>query len=166
MTSAHDVNGPLSPEQAVAAERAIQRCILNYCRGIDRCDPELVASSFFEDGTVDYGSFKGLGSVFAKNATTSLRNNAVATKHFPAAPVIDFTSATTAESETQVLAWHRCSNEGGEYLENFAGRYFDQLELRDGEWRIAHRTLTHDWDAKFMVEPAFTPGRFNPSPRN
>jgi hypothetical protein len=166
MTTASELNGPLTPAEAVEAERAMRRCILNYCRGIDRCDAGLVASAFHADGTVDYGSTKGLGSDFAKNATTSLRAYAIATKHFPSDSIFEFTSRTTAESETQVLAWHRCSNDGGEYLENFAGRYFDTFELRDGDWRISHRRLTHDWDAKFMVEPAFTPGRFVPSPRN
>ena len=122
MTTPQELNGPLSPEAAIAAERAMRRCILNYCLGIDRCDPELVASAFHGDGTADYGSFKGLGADFAKHATTSLRGYAIATKHFPSDTVFSFTSLTTAEAETQVLAWHRCSNDGGEYLENFAGR--------------------------------------------
>lgn len=165
MTTPQELNGPLSPDVAIAAERAMRRCILNYCLGIDRCDPELVASAFHADGTADYGSFKGLGADFAKHATTSLRGYAIATKHFPSDTVFSFTSLTTAEAETQVLAWHRCSNDGGEYLENFAGRYFDTFELRNGDWRIAHRRLTHDWNQKLMVEPAFAPDRFVQSPR-
>jgi hypothetical protein len=27
----------------------------------------------------------------------------------------------------------------------FAGRYVDRFERREGEWRIARRTVVHDW---------------------
>ena len=51
--------------QRLLDERAIHRCLLDYCRGVDRGDPELVASVYHADGTDDHGSFKGLGSDFA-----------------------------------------------------------------------------------------------------
>ena len=165
MATAAEVNGPLASVDAADAERAIRRAILQYCKGIDTCDAELVMKAFHADATADYGAMQGPAADFAKGATAKLREYAIATKHFPSDSLIEFTSATTAEVETQVIAWHRCSNEQGEYLENFAGRYFDSFECRNGDWRIAHRRLTHDWDIKHMVEPAFPAGRYHPSPR-
>ena len=45
-------------------------------------------------------------------------------------------------------------------LETFGGRYVDRFERRDGEWKIAHRTVVHEWDKVEHVELAFPPGRF------
>ena len=56
-------------------------------------------------------------------------------------------------------------------LETFGGRYVDRFERRDGEWRIAHRNLVHEWDKVEHVELAFPPGRYpeggrsDPQPR-
>ena len=165
VTTVPEACGPLSSVDAHAATMAIQRCLLDYCRGIDRCDAELVASVYHPDATDDHGSFVGLGIDFARLATDKLRRHAIATTHFCNPPHIVFTSATTADVETQVLAWHRCRDDSGEYLEKFCGRYFDRFECRNGDWRIAHRALTHDWDAIERVTNAFPSGRFTPSPR-
>ncbi len=159
----HDAT--LSASEAAVAERAIRRCLVDYCRGIDRCDADLVASVYHPDATDDHGSFVGLGIDFARRATGKLRTYARATTHFIGEPVIDFESASVAHVETPVLAWHRVADDRGEFLENFCGRYFDRFECRDGDWRIADRRLTHDWDNKVRVENAFPPGTFAPSPR-
>lgn len=156
----------MTPAQATEAERAIRRCLLDYCRGIDRCDADLVASVYHPDATDDHGSFVGLGIDFARRATEKLRSYALATTHFIGEPIIEFTSATEAEVETQVVAWHRVADQAGEFLENFCGRYFDRFECRDGDWRIADRRLTHDWDNKVRVDRAFPIGTFAPSPRS
>ena len=165
MAKISEVNGPLGSIEAADAERAIRRAILLYCKGIDTCDADLVMQAFHADATTDYGAAQGAAADFAKGATAKLREYAIATKHFPSDSIINFTSATEAEVETQIIAWHRCSNERGEYLENFAGRYWDTFECRDGDWRIAHRKLAHDWDILHNVEPAFPSGRYHPSPR-
>ncbi len=147
------------------AERAIRRALLDYCRGIDRCDADLVASAYHPDATDDHGGFRGSGADFARYATEKLRDHAEATMHVIGDSIIDFDDEHTARVETTVLAWHRCRDDEGPYLERFGGRYFDTFECRDGRWRIAHRLVTHDWDVKERIEPAFTPGRFTPSPR-
>lgn len=166
MVRPETVDGPLDARSAAAAERAIRRCLVDYCRGIDRCDADLVASVYHSDATDDHGSFVGLGVDFARLATAKLRSYARATTHFIGEPIIDFVSPTVAEVETPVLAWHRVTDAHGEFLENFCGRYFDRFECRDGDWRIADRRLTHDWDNKVPVDPAFPPGTFSPSPRS
>jgi ketosteroid isomerase-like protein len=152
-------------DDAVVAEREIRRRLLDYCRGIDRCDADLVASVYHPDATDDHGGFSGSGIDFARYATEKLREHAEATMHVIGDSLIDFTSDTTADVETPVLAWHRCRDDDGPYLERFGGRYFDTFERRDGAWKITHRLVTHDWDAKERVTPAFPPARFTPSPR-
>lgn len=166
MVRPETVLGSLDPLSAATAERAIRRCLTDYCRGIDRCDAVLVASVYHPDGTDDHGSFVGSGIDFARLATTKLRAYARTTTHFIGEPIIDFVSPTVAEVETPVIAWHRVADAEGEFLENFCGRYFDRFECRDGDWRIADRRLTRDWDTKVRVEQAFPPGTFAPSPRS
>ena len=46
-------------------------------------------------------------------------------------------------------------------LETFGGRYVDRFERRDGEWRIAHRTVFRTWDKVEHVELPFPPGGYN-----
>jgi SnoaL-like domain len=147
------------------AERAIRRRLLDYCRGIDRCDATLVASVYFEDSTDEHGTFSGLGVDFARYATDRLRAHAEATHHVIGDSIIDFDDDRTARVETPVLAVHRCRDTDGPYLERFGGRYLDTFECREGDWRIRHRVVAWDWDAKERVEPAFPAGRFTPSPR-
>lgn len=169
MTERAGLPTPLAADVArFIAERQIRRVLLEYCRGIDRCDAELVASVYHPDGTDDHGSFVGLGREFATYAIERLRTHAVATAHVIGDSIIDFVDTLevpTALVETTVMAWHRCRDGDGEYLERFGGRYFDRFEHRDGNWKIAHRGLTHDWDVKERIVPAFPPGRFTPSPR-
>lgn len=149
----------------LVAEAAIRRRLLEYCRGIDRCDAALVAGCYHADGTDDHGSFSGLGRDFAVYATESLSRHALSTTHMIGDSLYDWVDATTVDVETQVLAVHRCANDDGEYLERFGGRYFDRFTELDNEWRIAERRLTWDWDAREPVARAFPPDRFRPSPR-
>jgi len=148
--------------QRVFDERAIHRCLLDYCRGVDRGDPELVASVYHADGTDDHGSFKGLGSDFAIYVTTRLPERYQATQHTIANTMIDFVGDDVANVESQVCARHVRPPrvDEGLMLETFGGRYVDRFERRDGAWKIARRLVVHEWN---MVEPvtlAFPPERF------
>ena len=146
-------------------EREIRRRLLDYCRGIDRCDAELVASVYHADATDDHGVFNGLGVDFAHYATSRLRDHCEATMHFLGDSIIDF-DGLLANVETYVLAWHRCRDDDGVFHERFGGRYVDRFERRDGTWRIAHRLCIREWDAKDRVELAFPPGRFTEGRRD
>jgi hypothetical protein len=50
------------------AERAIERVLTSYSRGVDRFDFDLVRSCYWPDGTDDHGSFSG-------GVTTSSRSS-------------------------------------------------------------------------------------------
>ncbi len=45
--------------ELMLAERAIQRVLTSYSRGVDRFDFETVRSCYWPDGTDDHGSFVG-----------------------------------------------------------------------------------------------------------
>ena len=147
--------------QRLLDERAIQRRLVDYCRGVDRGDAALVASVYHPDATDDHGSFKGLGIDFAEYVTSRLRDRYDATMHSIANTVIDFTADDTARVESHVCArQRRIDDDGLVVVETFGGRYVDRFEQRDGEWKIAHRTVVHEWDKVEHVDLAFPPGRF------
>ena len=147
-------------------ERAILRRLADYCRGVDRGDAALVASVYHPDGTDDHGSFKGLGVDFAEYVTSRLAERYEATMHTIANQIIDFTGPDSANVECHVCARQRRTDDGRVVLETFGGRYVDRFERRDGEWKIAHRTVVHEWDKVEHVDLAFPPGRFTEGPRS
>ena len=52
----------------------------------------------------------------------------------------------SARVETHVVSYHRVDYGGGDEHDTcIGGRYLDRLEKRDGEWRIADRTMLYDW---------------------
>ena len=146
------------------AERDIRRRLVDYCRGIDTCDADLVASAYHEGAYDDHGGFKGDGHEFAVYATKALRRYR-ATMHSIGASQIDFRSATEADVVTYVIAQHVGVDNGGEFVEHFGGEYQDRFELRDGDWKIAHRVCVHRWDKREHVELAFAPGTFTEAER-
>jgi hypothetical protein len=145
--------------QRLLDERAIERRLVDYCRGVDRGDAPLVASVYHPDGTDDHGSFQGRGADFAQYVTRRLERYD-ATMHTIANTTIDFTGRDTANVECHVCARQRRSDDDGVVLETFGGRYVDRFERRNGDWRIAHRVLVHEWDKVERVELAFPPGRY------
>jgi len=147
-------------------ERAIERCLVDYCRGVDRGDAALVASVYHPDGTDDHGSFKGLGVDFAQHVVRRLAERYEATMHTIGNPRIEFSAPDVAHVESHVCARHRGTDEDGTLLMTFGGRYVDRFERRDGEWRIAHRTVLHEWNQVEHVEPAYAPGHFRDGVRS
>lgn len=146
--------------QRLLDEREIFGRLVDYCRGVDRGDAPLVASVYHPDGTDDHGSFRGLGSEFAEYVTRRLGERYAATMHTIGNTTIRFDGPDLALVESHVCARQRRDEGTTTVLETFGGRYVDRFERRAGAWRIAHRTVVHEWDKVERVEPAFPPGRF------
>jgi SnoaL-like domain len=153
--------GPIDQElQRLLDEAAIHRRLVDYCRGIDRLDTELVASVYHADATDDHGSFKGLGVEFAGFATERLRDRYEMTMHSIGNTIIEFTGSDTAHVESHVCARHLRRDDSGPVLDTFGGRYIDRFERRAGEWKIADRIVVHEWDNIERITSAYAPGRF------
>jgi hypothetical protein len=152
--------------QRLLDEHAIRRRLLEYCRGVDRLDADLVRGVYHPDGTDDHGSFVGLGVDFADYVVRRLGETCEATMHVVGDSIIDFAGADTAFVETQVHAYQQRRDEQGPFLETFGGRYVDRFERRHGDWKIAHRLVVHDWDKVERIQPAFAPAKFTDGIRN
>ena len=123
--------------QALLDERAIVEVITRYSRGLDRCDEALLISCYHSDGIDDHGSFKGLGSDFAKYIVDRYRNGPM-TQHVVTNIRIEL-DGDVAYGETYVEM--RSAGVDGSPQSGF-GRYIDVFTRRDGEWRISERRVT------------------------
>jgi hypothetical protein len=113
----------------------ISDCVVRYARGLDRHDAVLIASAFWPDAQVNYGTrFSGPRDEFVEWANELEALNEYHT-HLLGSQSVDL-DGDVAHVETYVWYIVR-TREGLERLG--AGRYIDVLERRSGEWRIALR---------------------------
>lgn len=153
----------------VLAKDAIADAAIRYCRGIDRCDADVVKSAYHPDAYDDHGTFKGNAWEFAEYATVALRRYRATMHAIMNHLVTDVdVAAGTAKGEIYCQAFHLHESDGHQTVDWWWGRYIDQYTCRDGDWRIAHRVCVHEWTMELPIERAmpiaaelFTNGSFD-----
>jgi hypothetical protein len=134
--------------QEISDRLEIDDVLMQYYRGVDRLDLDLVRSCFHPDAQCDYGPwFKGDLEHFLTylGGPTSL-GGFVRTVHFAGNTLIAV-DGDTARSEVVVIAHHEPTAEhdwAGAFVVVWL-RYVDRLERRDGRWRIADRKVAVEW---------------------
>lgn len=141
--------------------------LTRYCRALDRCDVELMKSVYWPDGFDDHGVFKGNAQEFAEFIVREIQTWFEVTMHAICNVHMEV-KEDVAHTEAYLFAYHRVSGQGRMVEEVFGptyikhltgrdtgpvphdffygGRYVDRLEKRNGEWRIAKRTVVMDWN--------------------
>jgi hypothetical protein len=119
-----------------------------YARGIDRRDEELVRSVYFEDATDDHGyGFSGSGwdlATATRRDGTGFPVQWTATTHFLGQSYIEIVDGG-ALSETYFISYSRSDDDSGTPWDIvISGRYVDRWEHRDGDLKIAYRTVVYD----------------------
>jgi hypothetical protein len=140
--------------ELLLAERAIERVLTRYSRGVDRYDFDLVRSCYWPDGTDDHGSFVGPVDDFIPFVRVALERFE-RTMHFLGNMLIEVDLAgDVARAETYCVAYHRFDDAAGHPTDMWAGlRYVDRFERRNGEWRIQSRVCAYEWRRTDLVEP-------------
>lgn len=133
---------------ALAAERAIQRVVQEYGRGVDEGDFERVRACFHEDATVTYGSREPGRRDEIVAWLEKVKPLMAGWSHYFGAPIIDLRLADgVADAQTwciNVLSFHPDGK--GVATRRIAGLlYSDRFERRDGDWRIARRRNQSEW---------------------
>lgn len=122
----------------------IRACVARLARGEDRRDAAMISASYWPDSVTDYGVFKGDFAAYLAwvvPGADAITN----TQHVLGQSHIEL-AGDTALVETQVVSYHRVDYGGGDEHDTcIGGRYLDRFEKRDGEWRIAERTMLYDW---------------------
>lgn len=135
-------------EELAATVRELQdrheiwECLLRYSRGVDRFDRDLIRSAYHPDAVDDHGKFVGGPEEFIEWAMRQHTEAHLGHLHnlFNHTCELD---GETAHAETYFM--FAGMNRRGVPLVLNGGRYLDRLERRDGEWRIAYRTVVRDW---------------------
>lgn len=141
---------------AMLTHHAIRQCATRYVRGADRHDDELLASAFWPDAQINYGSlFTGNRDAFV--AWVEMRHSTawVAHTHNITNQTIVMDGADAADVESYCVWLLRRADDTGVLA---CGRYIERYERRGGEWRILIRELITDVAFKaecFPTDPRF-----------
>lgn len=141
-------------------KQEIHDVLMRYCRGIDRCDEELLRSVYHPDATDNHGQFNGKAADFIPWALQSLRRDE-RTTHFLCNELIDV-QGDAAHCESYLFAVHRRKTKDGTATKDltFGGRYVDRFERREGVWKIAHRQVIFEWSRIDPVEESYALEQF------
>jgi hypothetical protein len=126
--------------QHLLDKQAIREAVIRYCRGVDRCDPDLIASAYHPDAVDIHGRHHFTGETVGQGIVEVVRSAKVAMNHVTN-QLITLHGDGTAGSETYFSVWQNTEIDGEERLILALGRYVDRFECRAGEWKIAHRLV-------------------------
>jgi ketosteroid isomerase-like protein len=141
--------------QEIMDKQSITDRLLDYARGVDRIDRELIGSVFHEDAYLNYGAmFKGTGEEFAD--FIEVVHPAMEAHSHHLGNIRINVDGDRAGSESYVLARLRARGPNGTLNDTVSsGRYVDRWVRQRGEWRIVHRNYLHCMDS---TQGAGTPG--------
>ncbi|EHH14009.1 nuclear transport factor 2 family protein [Mesorhizobium amorphae] len=141
---------------------AIRDCLYRYCRGIDRADEAALRSAYWPDAHDNHGAYCGSAEGFIQFALgvfkTGPRNI-----HQITNILIEFIGSAEAAVESYFTGLQRAPDESGEVRQTLlCGRYCDLFQKREGEWRIAERTVVYDWLEEQIPPAVLEAERFGP----
>ena len=131
----------------VASRQAISDLFARYAHGVDRCDLAVLQSVWWPDAEADFGQGYQNAHGWAAAVIDFLQTMS-RTQHMITNLLVTFDSSTEAHSQAYVHAYHEIANSSGA-LQNvvMGGRYLDNLECRNGEWRLLRRRFVLDWNS-------------------
>jgi hypothetical protein len=135
------------------AERDIRNVLMRYCRGVDRCDQELIASCFHDDAADDHGNWQAQGRGIAERIVGLVKPGSARAMHFLGNVTIEV-EGTSAFAESYVLAFRTLERDGKAYTRTRAVRFVDRFSLRSGQWRISERVVVDEWNRVDQVVEA------------
>ena len=151
--------------EELEARTAIEDCLKRFARAVDRQDWKAARACYHDDAFDDHGFFKGPPDAFLAHVA-KLHEHQDHSMHFNTNVLIEFSSKERAFVETYVLVLQRYRPgspnvpAGSAGVRNIASaRYLDRFEKRNGEWRVAHRTLVF---GDLASDEMKTPHRFPP----
>ena len=146
--------------ERIADRMAIQDVMYKWCRAIDHLDGEGMRAVFHSDAIDNHGPY--VGGVDGLVEWIRERHRPIPfSSHQISNMLIEFATADLALVETLVRTLQRYPADAKASLAQLSGgragkpgvgmdlltssRYVDRFERRNGEWRIARRTLIQDW---------------------
>ncbi|GAB5487272.1 MAG: hypothetical protein Pars2KO_08420 [Parasphingorhabdus sp.] len=148
--------------QELLDKKAIEEVLLRYARTLDWIDVETHRTVYWPDADIDYGFFRGKAEDFV-DVVIEVERGTQRRWHGGAGTQITIHSETKASAETYGLTASIADRDGeGPKGSLIGGRYLDEFEKRDGEWRISKRAYLLEWRTAFddgcqeMLDSGFT----------
>ncbi len=129
----------------IVAKHDIHDVLVQYCRGVDRVERDVIAATFHPDARCEFGELLLEGPTIADTIATAAGGCHITT-HMVGNAIIAL-DGDVARSELYYLSSSvvDAPDGDGRQLRMRAGRYVDRIERRDGRWRIADRVVVEDW---------------------
>ncbi len=135
--------------QELLDKSAIEEVLLRYARSLDWIDVETHRTVYWPDADIDYGFFQGKAEDFV-DVVIEVERDTQRRWHGSVGTQITIHSETQASAETYGLTASIADRDGeGPKGNLIGGRYLDEFEKRDGEWRISKRTYLLEWSTTF-----------------
>jgi hypothetical protein len=130
-----------------------------YCRGVDRRDPDLLRSIFFEDAIEEHGEmYRGPAMDFVDWVFTDFIGKYELTTHYVLNEWYRVDGAR-AEGETHRISHHRIRIP--EAKETIAAcRTFNRYECRNGIWKVVYRGVVRDWIYERPIDDGLYTGTY------
>lgn len=134
--------------QTLLDTKACEDVLMRYGRTLDWLDEAGQESCFWPNAEIDYGFFQGTGSDWVP-VVMEVEAGAPRRWHLSAGVMVQV-NGSTAKGECYGISVGSTKTEQGELIDTmFGGRYLDELEKRNGEWRISKRRYIADWIHQF-----------------
>lgn len=143
--------------QELLDKNDIREQLLRFCRGVDRFDPKLIDSVYWPDAYDEHGPAGTLRGADCSEAFISRAYYKVSQHHLT--NILIELHGDTAYAESYAMNFLIIERNGRDFTRSLGARYIDRFERRNGEWRIAHRVMVHDWSRLDPVEEAWPPGK-------
>jgi hypothetical protein len=135
--------------EQLRAKEQIREAMARYARGIDRRDEKLVRSVYHEDSVDEHGFGLARGgwdiAALVRRDGNGFPDDWKATTHFLGQHTIEV-HGDQATSEFYYFSYTRTADpDGVDWDMMDSGRYVDRWERRDGQFRVSHRVVIHDW---------------------
>lgn len=130
-------------------EQEIYDVLMRYTRGVDRLNPELIASVYHDDCVDHHGASNLLGKDYAYRVVERLRRNVDGHTHRIAQVNYAF-DGDVCWTEA-CLHSHHLHHDWHDRIDEFVGRYVDRFERRDGTWKIGERWVANDFSRSMQV---------------
>jgi hypothetical protein len=116
----------------------------------------MVRSAYWPDVADTHLSFEGNAEEFIAWSFSAM-GSMDQTQHFSCNALITI-DGENADVESYFLGFHRVNGPVGKFDLIAGGRYADQFEKRDDEWRIIKRMVITDWYRQFEDSADWTNG--------
>lgn len=142
----------VSPEVEPHDEVALAELVALISRGVDRRDPDAVASCYAADSVDHHGEFVGMGRELADYLCrcTLVSGRARFLRHSLGRSIFDV-DGDRAFGETS-FDFHMLTE--SDALFQGKGRYVDEFARRDRRWSVTRRRVVMDWSGLHQVTSA------------